>query len=207
MIVLAEKGISEYGNKLISFSKNEQKSDEILKLNPRGQVPTFRDGDVVVNESTAICEYLEFKFAEQGATLLPSDAATRGRVLQRMFETQNLMKTLIEGVAYLFFHNKPEEINQDELNAKKKAARTELERWEEYLKAEGTDSYIVGSQFTMADVFLFPLLAFGVRGNLNLSSFPAINAYYQRLEQRPSIQETWPPHWKEGPGTDFCSGI
>lgn len=38
MIVLAEKGISEYGNKLISFSKNEQKSDEILKLNPRGQV-------------------------------------------------------------------------------------------------------------------------------------------------------------------------
>ncbi|XP_078596914.1 glutathione S-transferase A-like isoform X1 [Branchiostoma floridae x Branchiostoma japonicum] len=59
MICLEEKGLSGYDSKLISLEKKEQKSDEILKINPRGQVPAFKHGDVVVNESMAICLYLE----------------------------------------------------------------------------------------------------------------------------------------------------
>lgn len=38
MAVLEEKGLSGYGNKLVSFSDMEHKSEEIIKLNPRGQV-------------------------------------------------------------------------------------------------------------------------------------------------------------------------
>lgn len=38
-IVLDEKNIS-YGNKMLSFDKKEHKSEEIMKLNPRGQVFT-----------------------------------------------------------------------------------------------------------------------------------------------------------------------
>jgi len=38
MLVLEEKGLSGYPNKLISFEKGEHKSEEILKWNPRGQV-------------------------------------------------------------------------------------------------------------------------------------------------------------------------
>ena len=38
MIVLEEKQLSGYGQKLISFSAKEHKSEEIMKLNPRGQV-------------------------------------------------------------------------------------------------------------------------------------------------------------------------
>ena len=39
MIVLQEKGLWEScGNKLCEFSKKEHKSEEVLKLNPRGQV-------------------------------------------------------------------------------------------------------------------------------------------------------------------------
>lgn len=36
-IVLEEKDI-KYNSKLLSFEKKEHKTDEILKLNPRGQV-------------------------------------------------------------------------------------------------------------------------------------------------------------------------
>ena len=38
MIALEEKGLPDYPNKHLSFEKGEQKSDEVLKLNPRGQV-------------------------------------------------------------------------------------------------------------------------------------------------------------------------
>ena len=38
LITLEEKGLQGYKHKLISFEKKEHKSEEVLKLNPRGQV-------------------------------------------------------------------------------------------------------------------------------------------------------------------------
>lgn len=55
----------------------EHKSEEILKLNPRGQVPTFVDGDVVVNESLAALLYIQDKYPSP--SLLP--ATVEGRAL------------------------------------------------------------------------------------------------------------------------------
>ena len=40
--MLEEKGLQGYGNKLLSFSKKEHKGEEVLKLNPRGQVRVTR---------------------------------------------------------------------------------------------------------------------------------------------------------------------
>ena len=40
------------------------KTPEVLKLNPRGQVPVFKDGDVVINESLAAIQYLEEAYPE-----------------------------------------------------------------------------------------------------------------------------------------------
>lgn len=58
-IFAAEKGI-ELPSKEISIPRGEHKSDEFLKLNPRGQTPALvtDDGDVIT-ESVAICRYLE----------------------------------------------------------------------------------------------------------------------------------------------------
>jgi len=38
MIVLEEKVLSCYPNKLLSFDKKEHKAEEVLQWNPRGQV-------------------------------------------------------------------------------------------------------------------------------------------------------------------------
>lgn len=40
------------------------KTPEVLKLNPRGQVPVFKDGDLVVSESLAAIQYLEEAYPE-----------------------------------------------------------------------------------------------------------------------------------------------
>ncbi|XP_076438144.1 glutathione S-transferase A-like [Babylonia areolata] len=206
LIVLEEKGLT-YGQKLISFSEKEHKGEDVMKLNPRGQVPTFRDGDTIVNESGAICDYLEYKYKDQGCCLMPEDPEVRGKVLQRVHETQNLNKALIEGVVYYQFRTKEDAIDEKYLNSKKKEATEELLRWEGYLEKEGPESYIVGKDFSMADVFVFPILAFGVRGKLDLAPFPNLDSYYKRLVERPSIKATWPPHWKESEGKDFFKGV
>ena len=54
----------------------------MLAINPRGQLPAFRDGDVVVNESLAAIMYLEDKY-DSGTRLLPGDSVARARVSQQ----------------------------------------------------------------------------------------------------------------------------
>lgn len=46
MLVLGEKGI-QYKEKMMSFEKKEHKSEEILQINPRGQVCVLNSQDSV----------------------------------------------------------------------------------------------------------------------------------------------------------------
>ena len=48
-----------YQSRLLTFSKREHKSPEYLALNPRGKVPTLKDGDFILHESLAIMAYLD----------------------------------------------------------------------------------------------------------------------------------------------------
>lgn len=98
MIVLEEKGLP-YKEKLLEFSQSlsldrpivssicsigEHKSPEVMALNPRGQLPTFKDGESLVNESGAILMYLESQYPEK--PLLPADPVQKAKVclIQRM---------------------------------------------------------------------------------------------------------------------------
>ncbi|XP_046376848.2 glutathione S-transferase A-like [Haliotis rufescens] len=204
MLVLEEKGLAGYPNKKISFSDKEHKSEEVLKLNPRGQVPTFKDGEIVVNESGAICFYLEHKLSDKGTKLLPDDNAQRARVLQRVFEVSNVDSSIITNLVHYRFRTPKDELDEELLKTKYEAVRTELKKWEDHLAA--SQGYVVGSNFTMADVFFFPYVAFGVRLGLDISKYPAISAYYDKVKDRPSVKATWPPHWADGPGDSSIMG-
>ena len=58
-IFAAEKGI-DLSMRDISIPNREQKSDEFLAINPRGQTPALQlDDGTVITESVAICRYLE----------------------------------------------------------------------------------------------------------------------------------------------------
>ena len=62
------------------FSAGEHKSDEVTAWNPRGQLPTFRDGEAFVHESAGILLYLENQYPEK--SLLPSNPAQRAKEWQ-----------------------------------------------------------------------------------------------------------------------------
>ncbi|XP_078597489.1 glutathione S-transferase A-like [Branchiostoma floridae x Branchiostoma japonicum] len=207
MICLVEKELSDYNSKLVSFEKKEQKSDEVMKINPRGQVPAFKHGDVVVNESMAICLYLENTFKNQGTQLLPDDPSQQALVLQRFMETQNIM----DKAKALFFHRfrtKQEDWDQGYVGEKIKALAEELPLWENYLSQYGEGSFITGKDFTLADASLVPALAYLMRMKLPMKErFPCLASYYERVSDRPSVQSGWPPHWKDTPGYDYLKDV
>lgn len=49
MITLEEKKLQGYKRKLLSFEKGEHKSQEVLEVNPRGQVGAHNDHSKVYN--------------------------------------------------------------------------------------------------------------------------------------------------------------
>ena len=70
-----------YTSHLLQFSKQEHKSPHMLALNPRGRVPTLKDGDYVVFESLAVMYYLDRKYP---ARPLFGDSPEEGAVIMRV---------------------------------------------------------------------------------------------------------------------------
>jgi glutathione S-transferase len=74
---LAEKQL-DWQSSLVNLATNEHLTDEYLKLNPNGVVPTLIHDDAVITDSGVICEYLEEIFP--GTPMLPSNPVERAVV-------------------------------------------------------------------------------------------------------------------------------
>lgn len=79
-----------------------------------------------------------------------------------------------------------------------------MDRWNTII---GDKEYLCGKSFTMADVFFYPFLAFLVRAGATLSAQKSLKKYYDRVSERQSVKDTWPPHWKESEGPGFLSDL
>jgi glutathione S-transferase len=64
MLTLEAKQIP-YTPILLQGSQRDHKKPDFLALNPRGKVPTLRDGNFIVYESIAIMQYLEMKHPDR----------------------------------------------------------------------------------------------------------------------------------------------
>ena len=64
MLLALEYKQVPYESRLLQFAKQEHKSPQMLRMNPRGRVPVLRDGDYVVFESLACLAYLDRKYPE-----------------------------------------------------------------------------------------------------------------------------------------------
>ncbi|XP_061596987.1 glutathione S-transferase A-like [Cololabis saira] len=207
MIVLEEKKLQGYNQKLLSFENMEHKSQQVLDMNPRGQLPSFKHGNNIVNESYAACFYLESQFKSQGSKLIPDGPAEQALMYQRMFEGLAFYEKLNAVIYYNWFI--PEDERHDSaLKRNKETLTTELQLWESYLQKLGSASHLAGSSFSLADVLVFPTVANLFRFGLSAERYPKLAEYYALLKDRPSIKASWPPHWLENPkGQDTLKDI
>src|SRR4029079_11776058 len=69
--------------RMLDLPKGEQNTPQYEALNPNMRMPTLKDGDYVLWESNAICQYLAAKKPESG--LLPKDETARLDVTRWQF--------------------------------------------------------------------------------------------------------------------------
>ncbi len=145
---------------------------------PFGQVPAFREGDVAMFESGAICLYL----AERSHVLLPRDAGGRARALSWSIAALNSIEPYISLIQHvcLFDADKP--------GAQEFAPSAEArlaDRLSQLASALG-DKVWLDDKFTVADLLMIATLRQLQRSN-RLSPWPNLDAYVGRGESRPAF--------------------
>ncbi|XP_041665970.1 glutathione S-transferase A-like [Cheilinus undulatus] len=205
MIALEEKNLQGYNQKMLSFEKGEHKSAEVMAMNPRGQLPAFKHGNNILNESIAACMYLEDQFKAQGNKLTPECPAELALMYQRMFESL----TLNDKMASVIYYNYkvPEGERHDSAIQRNRAAlKAEIQLWEGYL-AKLPCCCLTGKCFSLADVVVFPSIAYLFRFGLCGDRYPKLAAYHKCMLERQSIKATYPPSWKDSPGQDLLKDL
>ncbi|UJR25197.1 hypothetical protein I4U23_006550 [Adineta vaga] len=195
-MTLNEKQMNTSKQQMICLDKNEHRTKPFIDQNSRGQVPSFKIGNLILNQSLAICLYLENKMKNQGTILLPDNLYLRAQVIQCIFDSIRLQKIGSENVIYYIWHTPQERYDFDLLKKRKETLVNELIRWNKRLKEHNQEIfYATGNLFTLADIFLFSQLAFFVHCGYPIELHEQLNFYYKSLRDRPSIQQSFPPHW------------
>ena len=172
-IALNLKGL-DYRQEYVHLVRDggRQNTPEYRALNPLGLVPALVDGDTVIVQSLAICEYLEE--TRGGVPLLPADAAGRARV-------RSLVQTVCSEIQPLNNLGVTAYLGQELGHSSEEVARwyrhwiergfSALETW---LGQSPSGKYCHGDEPTLADCFLVPQVYNAERFDCPLDAYPRI---------------------------------
>jgi glutathione S-transferase len=164
----------------------DSKSPEHRRLQPFGQVPTYRDDEVAIFESGAIVLHI----AERAGKLIPVDPAERMRALQWVAAALNSVEPFVMAVAV----NDIFEADREWSRARHVKVIADLRtRLADLEAALGDNAWLDGDQFTVGDLMMISVLR-GVRGSGELAAFPRVAAYIARGENRPAHRKAMSDH-------------
>jgi glutathione S-transferase len=202
MLTLEVKGLA-CQSKLLEFSKGEHKTPAYLQLNPRGKVPTLKDGEYVVNESLAIMSYLDGKYP--APPLFGKTPEETGSIWRILMECETSLVRATEKVVRPIFLGQGLD-NVDEIQQSAQTVRQEFKLLDEQL---ANRAWLVGESVSAADIGVYPVIQLFLRAaskdaaqpfNLGLlplaQTYPQLARWAQRIEALPNYQRTYPPHWR-----------
>jgi glutathione S-transferase len=178
-IVARELGFPLELKKVNTKDKTIEGGGDYWKVNPRGYVPALElDNGQVLTEGPAIVQYLADQKPEAG--LAPKAGSFERYRLQEWlnFLTSEIHKTF----SPLFKPNTPEEY--------KAIAKENLAtRFEWIDKQLAGREYLMGSQFTVADAYLFTVVNWSHPMKIDLAPYPNLAAFQKRVAARPKVRE------------------
>jgi glutathione S-transferase len=160
-------------------SKRTATGADYLSINTKGAVPALelKDG-TVLTEGPAVLQFVADRAPDRG--LVPAHGTLER---YRLVEWLNFIATeLHKNFSPLFNPALPEEA--------KDASRANLRRHVGWVagQLEGSD-FLMGTQFTVADAYLFTVLGWAGHVRVDLAPWPVLAAYLQRVAERPAVQQ------------------
>jgi glutathione S-transferase len=178
-IVARELGLPIELKKVDTKAKTIEGGGDYLKVNARGYVPALElDNGEILTEGPAIVQYLADLVPQAGLAPKAGDFAR-----YRLQEWLNFLTSEIhKQFSPLFKPTTPEEY--------KPVAKQNIATRFDWLDGQlaGKD-YLTGSQFSVADAYLFVLLGWTGPPKIDLARWPNLAAFHKRVGARPKVQE------------------
>lgn len=158
--------------------RGETRTPEFLARNANGKVPTLEieDGSHLA-ESNAILNYLA-----DGSALLPQDRLQRARVLQWMFFEQYSHEPYVAVARAILRYQPPGSPRRAELPRLLERGNHALAVMERHLERE---PFFAAGRYTVADIALYAYTHCAADGGFELSAYPAIGRWLQRVRSQP----------------------
>ena len=162
----------------VDLLRAQSHTPEFLAKNPAGEIPVLELEDgTYLRESNAILCYLC-----EGTSLWPSGAVSRARAFQWMFFEQSNIDRVIGRAR--FRRRWPNAVA---------TSTAEFERWYEHgyralsvmEQHLAQASYFVDDRFGVADITLYAYTHCAEEGGFDLSLFPGLLAWFERVRARP----------------------
>ncbi len=179
-ILLEELGL-DYNVRAINIGKDEQHSPEFLKISPNNKIPAIVDHETGVSlmESGAIMWYL----AEKHGRFLPEGQVARAEVMQWLMWQMGGFGPMA-GQAHHFLHFNPGKAAyaEERFGAEVKRLYAVLDK-----QLEGRD-HICG-EYSIADMACWPWVSRYEWQQIDLTEYPNVRVWYQRLRARDAVQK------------------
>lgn len=168
----------------VDFSKGEQSSAAYLAKNSKGRVPTLIVDDQALTETGALLEYIAALVPEK--ELVPTDPLQAAKMRSVMFYLASTMH--INHAHRMRGHRWADNQSSfDDMTAKVPQTMAASAKYieEEWLG----EPYVLGTQFSLADIYLFNVCTWLVGDKVTVSDYPKIASHMAVMEARPSVQK------------------
>lgn len=165
----------------INVLKAESHTPEFLQMNPNGKIPVLvLDNGKILAESNAILGYL----AEE-SKFIPTDRYAKAKMYEWMFFEQYSHEPFIAVARFINKYLGLPEARIEEYHALQPKGHKALAIMEQAL---GRHDYLVGNELTLADISLYAYTHVADEGGFDLSLYPNIQAWCQRIQNYPAYK-------------------
>ena len=161
------------------------KSEEYLRINPQGSVPAIVDGETVVTQNIAVQTYIDAKYPDANIFGANNSPAERAQIMQWLaFINSDVHKSF--GPLFGPDNFVTDEDAQADLKEKAKKKIVGLLKYPN--EQLGTHDYLTGTK-TTADIYLYVILTWAKKMELDLSAYKNLNAFISRIESDAGVTE------------------
>ena len=175
--IMLEELKCDYKLSKIDLSKDEQFSADFKKISPFSKIPVIRDGDISIFESGAILIYLGEKSGKF------YDLKERLGINQWLMAQMAYVGPML-GQHHQFHHYNPGKSEFGEERYFKIAKRI----YEDLNERLGQSEYLVGNNYTIADIATFPWIARHEWHDIGLKNFKNLTRWYESIAKREAVK-------------------
>ena len=183
-IAAREKGIA-FELVMVPFSQRQgysPRNPEVLRVNPKRQVPVWVEADVELYDSTQIFEYLEDRWPTP--SLWPHAPIKRARA--RLLEHASDEVFFPHVIRLMGLRSNPDPVDSTEWLQARSGIQTYYEKMEQALLDR---PYFAGDEFTFPDIAFYMAQFFAARHTVPMTgAHRNLLAWRKRVAARPAVQ-------------------